>query len=104
MFHLIYFQLDYNRKKSVDSAGGSFICSSSNTSSSSSECSDNECPESIQNEIHSVCSDDDCQEVVKKILQHERPMRITIKLHITETKFTKWDSVSFFKKIISKFI
>jgi len=38
-------------------------------------------------------SDDDCQEVVKEILQHEHPIRITIKLHVTENKFTEWDSV-----------
>ena len=38
-------------------------------------------------------SDDDCQEVVKEILQHDQPTRISIKLHVTENKFTEWDSV-----------
>lgn len=79
---------DYNRKTSVDSAGGS-LCDST----TSSEYSDLVYADSQNGEISSLYSDDDCQEVVKEILQHEQPTRITIKLHVTENKFTEWDSV-----------
>jgi len=65
----------------------------SNTSSSGSECSDLDCGDSQNGDIPSLYSDEDCQEVVKQILQHENPIRITIKLHVTENKFSKWESV-----------
>ncbi|KAI8117497.1 Ornithine decarboxylase antizyme [Lucilia cuprina] len=87
----------YTRKSSVDSAGGSSCLfdrsnsassssgSSSPGSSASSECSDSD--------VQSLYSDDDCQEVVRQILQHDHPIRIVVKLHVTENKFTKWESV-----------
>lgn len=81
-----YLTEDYNRKTSVSSVG-------SNISITSSEFSDIEYADSTPDDVISTCSDDDCQEVVKKILQLQRPMRITIKLHITESKYTKWDTV-----------
>uniref|UniRef100_A0A1A9X499 Ornithine decarboxylase antizyme n=1 Tax=Glossina brevipalpis TaxID=37001 RepID=A0A1A9X499_9MUSC len=86
----------YTRKSSVDSAGGSglFDRSSnrgsnggSSATSSASDCSDSD------GDLQSLYSDDDYQEVVKQILQHEHPIRIVIKLHVTENKFTKWESV-----------
>ncbi|XP_037956996.1 LOW QUALITY PROTEIN: ornithine decarboxylase antizyme [Teleopsis dalmanni] len=82
---------DYTRKISVDSGGGS-LCEST----SSSECSDLDSQDGDgdgDGDVHSLYSDDDCQEVVKQILQHNHPIRIIIKLHVTENKFTKWESV-----------
>lgn len=70
-----------NRSNSTSSSGSS----SASSSSASSECSDSD--------VQSLYSDDDCQEVVKQILQHDNPIRIVIKLHVTEDKFTKWESV-----------
>ena len=88
---IYFFNTDYTRKSSVDSAGGSSLfdrskytsssVGSSPGSSTTSECSDSD--------VQSLYSDDDCQEVVRQILQHEHPIRIVIKLHVTENKFTK---------------
>ncbi|XP_073848940.1 LOW QUALITY PROTEIN: ornithine decarboxylase antizyme [Musca autumnalis] len=87
----------YTRKSSVDSSGGSSVFDRSNngssggsrsvstSSSASSECSDSD--------IQSIYSDDDCQEIVKLILNQDHPTRISIKLHVTESKFTKWECV-----------
>uniref|UniRef100_A0A1B0FJV5 Ornithine decarboxylase antizyme n=1 Tax=Glossina morsitans morsitans TaxID=37546 RepID=A0A1B0FJV5_GLOMM len=84
----------YTRKSSVDLAGGSSVfdrnkngsnSDSGATSAASSDCSDGD--------LQSLYSDDDYREVVKQILQHEHPIRIVIKLHVTENKFTKWESV-----------
>ncbi|XP_030368990.1 LOW QUALITY PROTEIN: ornithine decarboxylase antizyme [Scaptodrosophila lebanonensis] len=80
----------YSRKSSVDSAGGSLFhanSGSSSSSSSSSECSDS------NNDIHSLYSEDDCQEVVRQILQHDQPVQISIKLHVTEDQYTNWMSI-----------
>ncbi|XP_002138131.2 LOW QUALITY PROTEIN: ornithine decarboxylase antizyme [Drosophila persimilis] len=81
----------YSRKSSVDSAGGSLyeVSSRSSSPSSSSECSDSE----SHNDIHSLCSDDDCQEVLRQILQHDQPVQISIKLHVTEDQYTNWMSI-----------
>lgn len=38
-------------------------------------------------------SEDDCDEVVKRILTQKKPIRITLKLHVTETTFSVWDTV-----------
>lgn len=89
---------DYTRKLSVDSAGGSSYYgrgdgTPSRTTSTSSECSDYDIAEANLGDITSLYSDDDCQEVVKQILSHEHPIRIVIKLHITEDKFTQWECV-----------
>uniref|UniRef100_A0A1B0BSI3 Ornithine decarboxylase antizyme n=1 Tax=Glossina palpalis gambiensis TaxID=67801 RepID=A0A1B0BSI3_9MUSC len=85
----------YTRKSSVGSAGGSGLFDrnknggsnggSGANSAASSDCSDGD--------LQSLYSDDDYREVVKQILQHEHPIRIVIKLHVTENKFTKWESV-----------
>ncbi|KAH8416071.1 hypothetical protein KR222_007679, partial [Zaprionus bogoriensis] len=79
------------RKSSVDSAGGSLFeehGSRASSSSSSSECSDTE-----SHDIHSLCSDDDCQEVLRQILQHDQPVQISIKLHVTEDQSTNWMTI-----------
>ncbi|KAH8297294.1 hypothetical protein KR044_010174, partial [Drosophila immigrans] len=78
------------RKSSVDSAGGSLFEASSrgSSSSSSSECSDTE-----SHDIHSLCSEDDCQEVLRQILQHDHPVQISIKLHVTEDQSTNWMTI-----------
>ncbi|XP_068143708.1 LOW QUALITY PROTEIN: ornithine decarboxylase antizyme [Drosophila tropicalis] len=83
----------YSRKSSVDSAGGSLYEASSRASSStSSSCSDLESA-SMQHDIHSLCSEDDCQEVLRQILQHDQPVHISIKLHVTEDQSTNWMSI-----------
>ncbi|XP_017019059.1 LOW QUALITY PROTEIN: ornithine decarboxylase antizyme [Drosophila kikkawai] len=82
----------YSRKSSVDSAGGSLYGTSSRASSlssSSSDCSDSE----SQPDIHSLCSEDDCQEVLRQILQHDQPVQISIKLHVTEDQYTNWNTI-----------
>ncbi|XP_017069252.1 LOW QUALITY PROTEIN: ornithine decarboxylase antizyme [Drosophila eugracilis] len=82
----------YSRKSSVDSAGGSLYEASSlgsSLSSSQSDCSDSE----SQPDIHSLCSEDDCQEVLRQILQHDQPVQITIKLHVTEDQYTNWNTI-----------
>lgn len=71
------------------SDGDGSLCSNA----TSSEDSDLGCVDSQNGDINSLYSDDDCGEVVKEILQHEHPTRITIKVHVTENKFTEWDSV-----------
>lgn len=38
-------------------------------------------------------SEDDCDEVVKRILHQKKPIRITLKLHVTEATFSVWDTV-----------
>ncbi|KRG04266.1 LOW QUALITY PROTEIN: ornithine decarboxylase antizyme [Drosophila mojavensis] len=80
----------YSRKSSVDSAGGSLFEASSRASSpsSSSVCSDAE-----SQDIHSICSEDDSQEVLRQILQHDQPVQISIKLHVTEDISTNWMSI-----------
>ncbi|XP_067630582.1 LOW QUALITY PROTEIN: ornithine decarboxylase antizyme [Eurosta solidaginis] len=81
---------DHSRKTSVDSAGGSVF----EHSRSSSECSDTDGGDLQRSgDVHSLYSEDDCQEMVKHILQHDNPTRIVIKLHVTENKFTEWESV-----------
>ncbi|KAH8400937.1 hypothetical protein KR009_001903, partial [Drosophila setifemur] len=80
------------RKSSVDSAGGSLYEASSRASSpssSSSDCSDL----GSHADIHSLCSDDDCQEVLRQILQHDQPVQISIKLHVTEDQHTNWMTI-----------
>lgn len=86
----LLFIIGYSRKSSVDSAGGSLYEASSraSSSSSSSECSDTE-----SHDIHSLCSEDDCQEVLRQILQHDQPVQITIKLHVTEDQSTNWMTI-----------
>lgn len=37
--------------------------------------------------------DDDCNEVVKRILHQKKPIRITLKLHVTEATYSVWDTV-----------
>ncbi|KAH8389678.1 hypothetical protein KR215_008014, partial [Drosophila sulfurigaster] len=78
------------RKSSVDSAGGSLFEASSqaSSSSSSSDVSDTE-----SHDIHSLCSEDDCQEVLRQILQHDHPVQISIKLHVTEDQSTNWMTI-----------
>ncbi|XP_062133809.1 LOW QUALITY PROTEIN: ornithine decarboxylase antizyme [Drosophila sulfurigaster albostrigata] len=80
----------YSRKSSVDSAGGSLFEASSraSSSSSSSDVSDTE-----SHDIHSLCSEDDCQEVLRQILQHDHPVQISIKLHVTEDQSTNWMTI-----------
>ncbi|XP_054736515.1 LOW QUALITY PROTEIN: ornithine decarboxylase antizyme [Anastrepha obliqua] len=81
---------DYSRKTSVDSGGGNAF----ESIRSSSECSESDGSDSQHSsDVHSLYSEDDCQEMVKHILQHDNPTRITIKLHVTENKYTKWESV-----------
>ncbi|KAH8238719.1 hypothetical protein KR038_007762, partial [Drosophila bunnanda] len=82
----------YSRKSSVDSAGGSLYGTgsrASSLSSSSSDCSDS----GSQPDIHSLCSEDDCQEVLRQILQHDQPVQISIKLHVTEDQYTNWNTI-----------
>lgn len=38
-------------------------------------------------------SEDDCDEVVKRISHQKKPVRITLKLHVTEATFSVWDTV-----------
>lgn len=38
-------------------------------------------------------SDEDCDEVVKRILHQKKPIRITLKLHVTEATYSVWDTV-----------
>lgn len=38
-------------------------------------------------------ADEDCTEVIKKIRQQSKPVRITLKLHVTETTYSVWDTV-----------
>ncbi|KAH8277625.1 hypothetical protein KR018_002400, partial [Drosophila ironensis] len=80
------------RKSSVDSAGGSLYEASSRASSPSSSDSDISDAES-QADIHSLCSDDDCQSVLRQILQHDQPVQISIKLHVTEDQYTNWMTI-----------
>lgn len=79
----------------MDSAGGSVF----EHSRTSSECSDSDGSDSqhSNSDAQSLYSEEDCQEMVKHILQHENPTRITIKLHVTENQFSEWESVSFFR-------
>jgi ornithine decarboxylase antizyme 1 len=77
----------------VDSAGGSLYGGSrrsQSTSSSSSSCSD---ILSQNDDVQSLYSTDDCKEILREILQHENPVHIAIKLHVTENTFTKWECV-----------
>ncbi|CAD7014357.1 unnamed protein product [Ceratitis capitata] len=81
---------DYSRKISVDSAGGNVF----EHNRTSSECSDSDSSDSqLSGDAQSLYSEEDCQEMVKHILQHDNPTRITIKLHVTENKYTAWESV-----------
>ncbi|KRF80474.1 LOW QUALITY PROTEIN: ornithine decarboxylase antizyme [Drosophila virilis] len=82
----------YSRKSSVDSAGGSLFEASSRASSPSSS-SSSECSDTESHDIHSLCSEDDCQEVLRQILQHDQPVHISIKLHVTEDQSTNWMSI-----------
>lgn len=61
--------------------------------SSNSEYSDVDFTESTDFDLISNRSDEDCQEVVGKILQQKNPMRIVIKLHVTEKINSTWDTV-----------
>ncbi|KAH8356279.1 hypothetical protein KR200_007102, partial [Drosophila serrata] len=88
----LFFFAGYSRKSSVDSAGGSLYGTgsrSSSLSSSASDCSDS----GSQPDIHSLCSEDDCQEVLRQILQHDQPVQISIKLHVTEDQYTNWNTI-----------
>jgi len=38
-------------------------------------------------------SEDDCDEVVKRILHQKKPIRITLKLHVTEATYSVWETV-----------
>lgn len=38
-------------------------------------------------------SEDDCDEIVHRILHQKKPIRITLKLHVTEATFSVWDTV-----------
>ncbi|XP_011182962.1 LOW QUALITY PROTEIN: ornithine decarboxylase antizyme [Zeugodacus cucurbitae] len=81
---------EHSRKISVDSAGGSVF----EHSRTSSECSDSDGSESqLSSDAQSLYSEEDCQEMVKHILQHDNPTRITIKLHVTENQYSEWESV-----------
>ena len=92
---IIRFIKDYTRKNSVDSAGGSSVFDSGAASPTpSSSSSELDYAISQNGDIQSLYSDDDCQEVVKQILEHEQPIQIAIKLHVTENTYTKWESVS----------
>ncbi|XP_017108214.2 LOW QUALITY PROTEIN: ornithine decarboxylase antizyme [Drosophila bipectinata] len=82
----------HSRKSSVDSAGSSLYeagSRASSPSSSSSEISDLE----SQGDLHSLYSHDDCQEVLRQILQHDQPVQISIKLHVTEDLYTNWMTI-----------
>lgn len=83
ILHFIFI-LDYNHRKiSVDS--------SNNSSTSSSEYnSENEYSDSSFDNI-SLASHE--EELVQKIIHHTKPIRITLKLHITETTFSTWETV-----------
>lgn len=80
---------DINRKTSLDST-------------SSSQFSDIDFSETYDDIVASVASkhghtismsEDDCDEVVKHILHQKKPIRITLKLHVTEATFSVWDTV-----------
>lgn len=78
----------------MDSAGGNVF----EHNRTSSECSDSDSSDSQHSgDAQSLYSEEDCQEMVKHILQHDNPTRITIKLHVTENQFSEWESVSFFR-------
>lgn len=38
-------------------------------------------------------TEDDCDEVVRRISHQKKPVRITLKLHVTEATFSVWDTV-----------
>jgi len=68
------------------------VGSATSSSSGSDDFSDIEFADNI--DAYSTCSlETDCQEVVSKILQQKRPMRIIIKLHVTENVSSVWDTV-----------
>jgi len=73
---------DLNRKTSLDST-------------SSSQYSDIDFSDTydIDTNIKQQQADEDCNEVVRKILHQKKPIRITLKLHVTEATYSVWDTV-----------
>lgn len=82
----LYSISDSNRKTSVDS-------SSSSSSYSDIEFSDNFDEISQQGNIILNQNDADCEDLVKHILELKQQIRITLKLHVTETTFSVWDTI-----------
>lgn len=81
---------DLNRKTSLDSTSSSQF-SDIDFSETYDEIT---APSAGKNEGHAVSmSEDDCDEVVKRILHQKKPIRITLKLHVTEATFSVWDTV-----------
>lgn len=75
------------------SADGSVFDDGASSPSPSSSSSELDYVVSQNGDIQSLYSDDDCQEVVKQILEHEQPIRIAIKLHVTENTYTNWETI-----------
>lgn len=89
LFVFFFWLTDINRKTSLDST-------------SSSQFSDIDFSETYDDIAASVASkhghtismsEDDCDEIVKRILHQKKPIRITLKLHVTEATFSVWDTV-----------